>query len=82
MRSKYNKPGGRIRLAARVVNCAGEMIVGNAGDGIPKERTAQLFERFYQARGDERAVSHVLEVRALVRQTITAVYTARKVTVA
>ena len=49
MRSKYNKPGGRIRLAARVVNCAGEMIVGNAGDGTPKERTAQLFERFYRA---------------------------------
>jgi signal transduction histidine kinase len=30
------------------------MIVGNTGPGIPKERTRQLFERFYRACGGER----------------------------
>ena len=57
---KYNIPGGRIRLEARVVNSAVEMIVGNTGDGIPKDRTRQLFERFYRVRGDERVPGHGL----------------------
>jgi signal transduction histidine kinase len=51
---KYNAPGGRIRVEARAVNGAIEMIVGNTGPGIPKERTGQLFERFYRACGGER----------------------------
>jgi signal transduction histidine kinase len=57
---KYNIPGGRIRLEARVVNSAVEMIIGNTGDGIPKDRTRQLFERFYRVRGDERVPGHGL----------------------
>ena len=51
---KYNRPGGRIRLAARPVNGSVEMSVGNSGDGIPPDRVPNLFERFYRARGDER----------------------------
>jgi signal transduction histidine kinase len=51
---KYNSPGGRIRVAARVVNGSVEITVGNSGEGIPAERTAHLFERFYRAHGDER----------------------------
>jgi signal transduction histidine kinase len=51
---KYNTPGGRIRLEARAVNGALEMTIGNTGDGIPKDRTRHLFERFYRVRGDER----------------------------
>jgi signal transduction histidine kinase len=51
---KYNAPGGRVRLAARAVNGAVELSVGNSGEGIPSERVPHLFERFYRVRGDER----------------------------
>src|SRR5262245_40309513 len=51
---KYNTPGGRIRVEARADNGAVEITVSNTGNGIPKDRTGQLFERFYRARRDER----------------------------
>ncbi len=51
---KYNEQGGRIRVAARAVNGSVELSVGNTGEGIPQERAAHLFERFYRGRGDER----------------------------
>jgi len=57
---KYNTPGGRIRVQARAVNGAVEMTIGNTGNGIPTDRTAQLFERFYRVRGDERVPGHGL----------------------
>ena len=57
---KYNTPGGRIRMGARAVNGEVEMTIGNTGDGIPKDRTGQLFERFYRVRGDERVPGHGL----------------------
>jgi signal transduction histidine kinase len=57
---KYNTPGGRIRVEGRVVNGVVEMTVGNSGDGIPKDRTGQLFERFYRVRGGERVPGHGL----------------------
>ena len=57
---KYNTPGGRIRVEARAVNGAVEMTIGNTGHGIPKDRTAELFERFYRVRTDERVPGHGL----------------------
>ena len=57
---KYNSRGGRIRVEARAVNGEVEMTIGNTGDGIPKDRTGQLFERFYRVRGGERAPGHGL----------------------
>lgn len=57
---KYNSPGGRIRVEARAINGAVEMIFGNTGKGIPEGRTAQLFERFYRVRGGERVPGHGL----------------------
>ncbi len=57
---KYNVFGGRIRMEARADNGVVEMTVGNTGDGIPKDRTGQLFERFYRVRGDERVPGHGL----------------------
>jgi signal transduction histidine kinase len=51
---KYNAPGGRVRVAARAVNGAVELNVGNTGEGIPAERRGHLFERFSRGRGDER----------------------------
>jgi signal transduction histidine kinase len=57
---KYNTPAGRIRVEARAVNGAIEMTIGNTGEGIPKDRTGQLFERFYRVRGGERVPGHGL----------------------
>ena len=57
---KYNTPGGRIRVEARAVNGEVEMTIGNTGDGIPKERAALLFERFYRVRGGARVPGHGL----------------------
>ena len=51
---KYNAPGGRVRVTARAANGSVELAVGNTGEGIPPERIAHLFERFYRIRGDER----------------------------
>jgi len=57
---KYNTPGGRIRVDAHVVNGVVEMIIGNTGAGIPKDRIGHLFERFYRGRSDERVPGHGL----------------------
>jgi signal transduction histidine kinase len=57
---KYNTPGGRLRVEARAVNGAVEIIIGNTGDGIPKDRTGQVFERFYRVCGGERVPGHGL----------------------
>jgi two-component system, OmpR family, heavy metal sensor histidine kinase CusS len=51
---KYNVRGGRVRVTARAVNGSVELSVGNTGEGIPQERVAHMFERFYRVRGDER----------------------------
>jgi signal transduction histidine kinase len=64
---KYNTPGGRIRVEARAINNTVEVIIGNTGDGIPKDRTGQLFERFYRVRGDERVPGHGLGL-SIVRE--------------
>ncbi len=37
-----------------------EMTIGNTGDGIPKDRSGQLFERFYRVRGGGRVPGHGL----------------------
>jgi signal transduction histidine kinase len=57
---KYNTPGGRVRVGARAVNGAVEITIGNTGGGIPKDRTGQIFERFYRVRGGERVPGHGL----------------------
>jgi signal transduction histidine kinase len=57
---KYNTPGGRIRLEARSVDGEVQLTVGNTGGGIPKDRTEQLFDRFYRVCGGERVPGHGL----------------------
>src|SRR5262245_23720968 len=57
---KYNTVGGRIRVEAQAVNGEVQMTVGNTGDGIPKNRNGQLFERFYRVRGSARVPGHGL----------------------
>jgi signal transduction histidine kinase len=57
---KYNTPGGHIRVEARAVNGGVDMTIGNTGDGIPKDRSGQIFERFYRVCGGERVPGHGL----------------------
>jgi signal transduction histidine kinase len=57
---KYNTRGGRIRVEARALDGEVEMRIGNTGDGIPKDRSGQLFERFYRVRCGERVPGHGL----------------------
>lgn len=45
---KYNRPGGRIRLSARVEGDAVRLIVGNTGGPIPPDRQRHIFERFHR----------------------------------
>ncbi len=51
---KFNQPGGTISIGARRVDGEVEVTIGNNGEGIPRERRANIFERFYRARGDGR----------------------------
>ena len=57
---KYNTTGGRIRVEAQAVDGEVQMTIGNTGDGIPKHRSGQLFERFYRVRGGGRVPGHGL----------------------
>ena len=48
---KYNRPGGRIRVAARKVDAGAVVVsIGNTGPAIPLEAQAHIFERFHRAR--------------------------------
>ncbi len=44
--AKYNRPGGRIRVAAREAEGMVEVTVENTGRPIPPEVQARIFERF------------------------------------
>lgn len=43
---KYNRPGGRIRVAARIEGDSVFLVVGNTGRPIPPEVQVRIFERF------------------------------------
>lgn len=45
---KYNRPGGRIRLAAIRENGMVRVSIGNTGHTIPPEAQARIFERFHR----------------------------------
>jgi signal transduction histidine kinase len=47
---KYNRPGGRIRISARVQGEAVRLAIANTGPVIPDGARAHIFERFH--RGD------------------------------
>lgn len=51
---KYNRAGGRIRVAAAASDGSIEVRVGNSGEAIPGERQSHVFERFARGLNDER----------------------------
>ena len=57
---KYNRHGGKIVVSVEKHDHIVQICVGNNGPGIPPERAAQVFERFYRARGDEQTRGHGL----------------------
>lgn len=57
---KFNQPGGTICIAARRVDGEVEVTIGNNGEGISQDRRADIFQRFYRARGDCRIVGQGL----------------------
>jgi signal transduction histidine kinase len=57
---KYNVPGGRIRVVARVTDENVEVTICNKGTPIPPEQASHIFERFFRARGDGQSSGHGL----------------------
>lgn len=48
--AKYSPPGGKIKVAAQVLDGAVRVTVSDEGPGIPEEFREHIFERFAQAR--------------------------------
>lgn len=46
---KYNRPGGRLRVALAAEADVAVVTVGNTGPGIPPEDRSRVFERFFRA---------------------------------
>lgn len=67
---KYNRPGGRIRLAARVAGGEVFLVIGNTGPGIPAAAREHIFQRFHRGAIGENLPGHGLGLnlaRELVR---------------
>ncbi len=57
---KYNRSGGRIRIAARVENTWGVLVIGNTGLPIPSGAQANIFQRFHRGAVGEDLPGHGL----------------------
>jgi signal transduction histidine kinase len=57
---KYNRHGGKILVSVEKHDRVVQICVANNGPGIPPDRAAHVFERFYRARGDEQTRGHGL----------------------
>jgi signal transduction histidine kinase len=67
---KYNRPGGRIHVAAREEHDAVYFTVGNSGPAIPPEMQPFIFERFSRGANGEKIAGHGIGLnlaRELVR---------------
>jgi signal transduction histidine kinase len=57
---KYNRPGGRIRLAARAGDGWAVLLIGNTGRPIPVAARERIFERFHRGSAGENIPGHGL----------------------
>lgn len=57
---KYNRPGGRVRIAASVDGAEVRLVIGNTGPTIPPESQAHIFERFHRGAVAENKPGHGL----------------------
>lgn len=57
---KYNRPGGRLRVAAREDGAWAVLTVGNTGRGIPAAAREHIFERFHRGAVGEDVPGHGL----------------------
>lgn len=67
---KYNRSGGRIRIAVNESDGWAELIIGNTGRSIPPEMHEHIFERFHRGAMGENVPGHGLGLnlaRELVR---------------
>ncbi len=67
---KYNRTGGRIRVAVTAQNGQAVLIVGNTGHPVPPEMHEYIFERFHRGAMGENIPGHGLGLnlaRELVR---------------
>ncbi len=64
---KYNRPAGRIRIAARPEAGFAVVTVGNTGPGIPASAQHRIFERFHRGAVGENVPGHGLGLN-LARQ--------------
>ncbi len=54
---KFNRDGGEVSLTLRPEGSDAVLTIGNTGSGIPAERRASLFERFYRSAADHNRTS-------------------------
>lgn len=50
---KYTNPGGKITISAKISGNHIEVSVSDTGIGIPKEKQAKVFSKFYRVGGNE-----------------------------
>jgi signal transduction histidine kinase len=49
---RYNRDGGSVGLALRCDGNEAVLVIGNTGPGIPEDRRAELFQRFFRLDAD------------------------------
>jgi signal transduction histidine kinase len=49
---RYNRPAGKVRLSLRREDSTVVLAIRNTGAGIPAERSAELFQRFFRLAAD------------------------------
>ncbi|MES2709872.1 MAG: HAMP domain-containing sensor histidine kinase [Verrucomicrobiota bacterium] len=57
---KYNRPGGRVRIACRADGDCGCLLIGNTGRAIPPAAREHIFERFHRGTAGENIPGHGL----------------------
>ncbi len=57
---KYNRPNGRIHVAARAKSTTAKLTIGNTGSPIPSAGQSHIFERFHRGGAAENVPGHGL----------------------